>query len=413
MQFSSSWLRFFFPIIMLCMVWIGISTGILMTLFNTPILYNLPYILFFIAIVIAQIFKQSRIGMIACAQFICYFIIQHRLQIPIYKGTALLELSLLSFLFPIACVISHAFRNTSLITKGFAVYLAILGLFFVWALLIMNYDDQGGFSDGASGLLTSIPQFSLLPFILVLYLTCLVGISAILLLNKNRQLDAVIYTSVLFSACVFIFFHTPHISSILFSLSGVMVILYLISAGHKMAFNDRLTDLPGRTALEIELKHVGRKFSIAMLDVDHFKKFNDTYGHDTGDDVLKLVATLLQQVNGRAKAYRYGGEEFTIIFKGKYAEEAQPYLETLRQNIQDYEMILRNMVNRPQNSKQGQRKRGNHKPGNKVVNVTISIGVSDSRSSRNSSEVLKYADQALYKAKKAGRNCVKILQTDS
>ncbi|MEI8597157.1 GGDEF domain-containing protein [Vibrio sp. M60_M31a] len=62
------------------------------------------------------------------------------------------------------------------------------------------------------------------------------------------------------------------------------------------------------------------KYTIAMLDVDHFKNFNDTYGHDTGDNVLKLVATLLMKTRGGAKAYRFGGEEFTILFKGTYSE---------------------------------------------------------------------------------------------
>ena len=56
---------------------------------------------------------------------------------------------------------------------------------------------------------------------------------------------------------------------------------------------------------------------VAMVDVDHFKKFNDTYGHDTGDSVLRMIATKLQKVGGGGTAYRYGGEEFSIIFNGK------------------------------------------------------------------------------------------------
>ena len=105
---------------------------------------------------------------------------------------------------------------------------------------------------------------------------------------------------------------------------------------------------PGRRALETEMTHLGRKFTIAMLDVDHFKKFNDAHGHDTGDDVLKLVASKMTRVGGRAKVYRYGGEEFTVLFKGKYADDAIEYLEELREDIADYKMTLRNQSSRPQ-----------------------------------------------------------------
>ena len=94
-----------------------------------------------------------------------------------------------------------------------------------------------------------------------------------------------------------------------------------------------------------------------MTDVDHFKKFNDTYGHDVGDQVLRMVAARLKKVTGGGKAYRYGGEEFTIVFAGKTMEECQPHLEAVREAIENYAMQLRDKDSRPKNDEQGRSKR--------------------------------------------------------
>jgi GGDEF domain-containing protein len=93
------------------------------------------------------------------------------------------------------------------------------------------------------------------------------------------------------------------------------------------------------------------------------------------------------------------------MFKGKNAQDAFPFLDALRQDIADYEMVLRNEDDRPKNDKFGALKRRKTNEVEKVT-VTISIGVSDHQSSRKPTEVLKSADDALYKAKKAGRNRV-------
>ena len=78
-----------------------------------------------------------------------------------------------------------------------------------------------------------------------------------------------------------------------------------------------------------------------MADVDHFKNFNDTHGHDIGDQVLKLVAARLAEVEGGGRAFRYGGEEFCVIFDGRTAAQALPHLEAIRASIEDYQMAIR------------------------------------------------------------------------
>lgn len=406
---STPWIRFTLPLLLVIAGLFTSQYHLLVNNANQDVIQNLPYVLFVVAILVAQIFKQSRIGMLSSAMLLGYYIIQTRLQVPLSTGTTLLELSLLSLLLPVSCILTYLFRNSSLLTRSYFFYLLSLGAFVLWANLIVSYATEINYDINHSALLTSIQSLSHLPFLLTLFLCALIGITAIYVLNKNRIIDSAAYTAILMSSATFILFHIDYISSILFSLSGVMSIVYLIISGQQMAFNDELTNLPGRRALEIDMKNLGRNYSIAMLDVDHFKKFNDTYGHETGDDVLKLVASRIQSVRGKAKAYRYGGEEFTVIFKGKNAQDAQPFLNDLRQDIADYEMVLRNEVSRPKNDKVGALKRRRNNDVQKVK-ITISIGVSDNLTSRIPTEVLKFADDALYKAKKAGRNRVEVSQ---
>jgi PleD family two-component response regulator len=142
-----------------------------------------------------------------------------------------------------------------------------------------------------------------------------------------------------------------------------------------------------------------------MVDVDHFKKFNDTHGHDVGDQVLRLVATRLAGVGGSGIAFRYGGEEFTILFPGKDADEALPHLEELRADIAAYRMTLR-APDRPRRTRSGKRRRG-ASGGTKQLAVTVSIGVASRTPRHDAPEaVIKAADRALYRAKRGGRNRV-------
>jgi diguanylate cyclase (GGDEF)-like protein len=185
--------------------------------------------------------------------------------------------------------------------------------------------------------------------------------------------------------------------------AGLIIIVSVIETAYAMAFKDELTGLPARRALNAALHGLKRNYTIAMLDIDFFKKFNDRFGHDVGDQVLCMVASHLRRVGGGGTPYRYGGEEFTILFSGKVKEDAIPHLERLRQSIEAAQFGLRGK-NRPQKPPK-KSKKSKTKP--KIVTVTISIGVAESNSSRlKAASIMKAADQALYRAKKRGRNCI-------
>ncbi|WP_040259745.1 GGDEF domain-containing protein [Pseudomonas massiliensis] len=199
-------------------------------------------------------------------------------------------------------------------------------------------------------------------------------------------------------------FILPFTLNIMCSQVMLMIAAAVAHEGYQMAFRDELTGLPGRRALNERLQRLGRNYVIAMSDVDHFKRFNDTHGHDVGDQVLRLVASKLGKIGGGGRAYRYGGEEFALVFAGKTLEECLPHLEVVRGVIAAYVIHLRD-PDRPVDDQQGRQRRG--ASGASQVSVTISIGVAERQlEQRSPEEVIKAADQALYAAKGAGRNCV-------
>jgi diguanylate cyclase (GGDEF)-like protein len=187
--------------------------------------------------------------------------------------------------------------------------------------------------------------------------------------------------------------------------SGAILLVSLLQESHRLAFRDELTGLPSRRALEERLHGLGPVHAIAMLDVDHFKNFNDTHGHDIGDQVLRLVAARMAQAAGGGTAYRYGGEEFCILFPELRLADALPHVEKIRADIAAYQMAVRR-EDRPKDPEAGTRLRHLRSP-DKTLSVTVSIGVAEPDELRSTpAEVLRASDQALYRAKEAGRNRV-------
>jgi diguanylate cyclase (GGDEF)-like protein len=187
----------------------------------------------------------------------------------------------------------------------------------------------------------------------------------------------------------FYFLKISHANELSLLAIGVIIFALLIRESYNLAFYDELTSLPGRRALVEDMAKLGIKYSLSMIDIDHFKKFNDTYGHDTGDEVLKMVAMKLAKVSGGGKAYRYGGEEFVLLFPSKEVDDAFLHTDILRDVIAKSPFNVRN------------------KESSKVIYINISSGVVQKNSKdKDPFAVMKRADNALYKAKKAGRNIV-------
>jgi diguanylate cyclase (GGDEF)-like protein len=183
--------------------------------------------------------------------------------------------------------------------------------------------------------------------------------------------------------------------------AGLMLVTGTIARTFALAYHDGLTGLPSRRALTDALPRLAAPYAIAMVDVDHFKRLNDTHGHDTGDHVLRMVASHLASVGAGGTAYRYGGEEFTLVFPGKTVGDVLPELERLRAEIGGVPFARRGRL-RPRRKPARPRARASapHLP------VTVSIGVAGPGARAAAEDVIKAADRALYRAKEGGRNRV-------
>lgn len=196
---------------------------------------------------------------------------------------------------------------------------------------------------------------------------------------------------------------SPATAMIYFSIAPAAVLIALVLNSYNLAYLDELTGLPSRRALKQHLLALGKRYSIAMIDIDRFKSFNDRYGHDVGDQVLRMIAAQLQKTQGGARVYRYGGEEFTIVFANKDSREALIYVDNIREAIAKIPFFIRDPKRpkqKPDNPK--------HKPPLQKVKITISGGIAH-RDDHHATpfDVIKSADKALYTAKRGGRNQIR------
>ncbi|HEY1097260.1 MAG TPA: diguanylate cyclase [Alphaproteobacteria bacterium] len=168
------------------------------------------------------------------------------------------------------------------------------------------------------------------------------------------------------------------------------------------ALTDSLTNLSNRKAFDREMKNrtgeslsSGKPLSLLMVDIDHFKQFNDTYGHQVGDQVLRLVANVMQNsVKPYEMVARYGGEEFSVILPGSKLRDAEKIANKIREKI-----AVKDIFNQAKQENMG--------------HLTISIGAAQYKASEPVTSLIERADRALYKAKELGRNTVVAVEYDA
>jgi diguanylate cyclase (GGDEF)-like protein len=244
---------------------------------------------------------------------------------------------------------------------------------------------------------------------------------AVRFLITRKPLDAAMLWALFAFLLSLRFSETPRISMLYAIAAACILGASIVENSYLLAYHDELTGLPSRRAFNDALLRLRAPYSIAVVDIDHFKRFNDTYGHETGDQVLRLVATNLSHVTGGGQAYRCGGEEFVILFSGIAIPEVVPHLETLREAIQTSEFRLRGQERRQvprgadRRTARSRTSKGEairelaREDTSKSVSVTVSIGVATAGEKEKSSSpdaVQQAADKALYRAKANGRNRV-------
>ncbi|MAA62985.1 MULTISPECIES: GGDEF domain-containing protein [unclassified Idiomarina] len=239
---------------------------------------------------------------------------------------------------------------------------------------------------------------------LLIWTVAMGGVWATYLLYKSASAFAWSNWAAWFSLMVFLLAVQYQQASTWAALAAsACLLLALADQMLKLAYIDELTGLPQRRALMSQLQHLRKRSAVCMLDVDHFKKFNDRYGHEVGDQVLRLLGSILKE-HGGFKAYRYGGEEFTLVFFHNDEEKLKSTLESVRSQVANYPLKLRE-PSRPESKIKGKEARGK-KEQSKTVKVTISLGATLKEPDDTADSILKRADENLYSAKKAGRNKV-------
>ncbi len=368
-----------------------------------------PYLSLGLVSALCCYYNRSRLFIATISILLIYYLIQTHLQSTLGYQNTMLIYSLISVLHPLSLLFlafmpeRGLFNRYGLIMSAALALTLLSGVFLInyhstaLALIVTNWLPIKPFS----GLVLSLPASACYMLVII------VGIYR--LMKHNDEFALMIISISLFSFATLAKLNLANISAVMFIAVSISLIISMMGASYDMAYRDELTGLLGRRALNDRLQGLAREYAIAMMDVDHFKKFNDTYGHDIGDEVLKMVARKIGDVRGGGTAYRYGGEEFCIVFAGKDIDYCQPFLEDVRLDVQDYRMTLRDDVHRPKSRQTAKQRRGRRTKtrNEKTVSVTISIGMAEPDEKRNKPEiVLKAADNALYKAKKKGRNCL-------
>ena len=375
------------------------------------------YPIFAISLLLAWRFHSSRIFsaliLLLLAQRAIEFFYSH----PPMPGLKALEA--ISFLIPLNFALLALARERGFTLVAAVPRLALLFLESVFVAVICRPEPLAGPGLFHAALLrrswfrwTEIPQISLLIFAAVL-----AGL-LIHAFTHRRPLESGFVWALLS------FFLALNIGAVgmnsraYIATAAVILAVSIVETSYAMAYHDELTGLRSRRAYNDASVRVEPPYTLAAVDIDHFKSVNDTYGHDTGDEVLSLVAAKLAQVTGGGQAYRVGGEEFSILFPGRTVAEVLPDLENLRLEIEESGFRLRGRDRRmtPRGSdrratlqkKSSRRKaRSSTPPG--YLRVTVSIGVAEPTAKNPTfEEVNDLADQALYRAKQGGRNRVEI-----
>ncbi|HEV7521897.1 MAG TPA: GGDEF domain-containing protein [Candidatus Angelobacter sp.] len=367
---------------------------------QSPLVKFLPVVVFGVGLALSAFFRRSRLFFALLALTLAqsaFAWVMPRLSVDSARITA----NAISILLPLNLLVLAFLRERGIISPAGRRRLAMVALQVMSvAILCMPAVAQIAAQLGRAFVPPIFSQWSSLSQPALLAFILSTAVMTILLLRRYKAVESSLLWSVV---AAFIALHVAdasHLDGVYFAAGGLALIVALIETSYAMAYLDELTQLPSRRSLNEALLKLGETYSIAMLDVDHFKKFNDSYGHESGDQALKLVASRLSHITGGGKAYRYGGEEFAIVFPSKSSEEVFVYLDRMRRVIEQSVFTVRGADRR----RKGKSAIG--RGSKKQTNVTVSIGLAATNGDKLApAEVLRMADQALYKAKAKGRNC--------
>lgn len=399
-------LKILLPAALICGAYIGRAYLDLLGDDLHVIVDNLTYLFSIVVVLVAYQFNRSRIMMASIGVALFYWAVQRYLQVSLAQPDTGHSYLAISFTLPVLMLYLLLIPEKGIWNiYGLVFFLGFVLLGVVCVQLAPWLPEINGAAAEYYAPRPTDNYILSLGVTLLVALVTLVGV--VLLYMRNDEIEGALLGAFLSLYLVLALLHIQHISASMCTAATLCLLWGLLRSSHAMAYRDELTGLPGRRALNEKLNMLGSSFTIAMLDVDHFKRFNDTYGHDVGDEVLKLVASRVRGVGSGGTAYRYGGEEFCIVFPRRSVDETVAPLDRVREEIGNYIMSLRDRNLRPTRAREGTRKRGATRVGSDQFSVTISAGIAARSADHPDPEaVLAAADKKLYQAKKAGRNRV-------
>lgn len=360
---------------------------------------TLPYVLAFFGLLLSVWFQHSRTFYAVCILLFA--------MVAVTSFNGLNHKALingLSLILPIAFIVLSVVKERGITSR----YGLIKGLVFI-ALILAVFLDAGRTNPWLEKLkaanpvfcpvegMAGIPRWGI--FLFIVCLCILIAQSFVFSSNMDIAFTGVTMGSFL----ILHFTEYPDVLSIFYSAVFLIIMIALFQTSYSLAFHDTLTGVLSRRALEQEMLRLGKKYAVAMVDIDHFKLVNDRYGHKVGDDVLKMIASMIDQNADGGKTFRYGGEEFVVIFPRRNAGEIYEIMDRLREAIEKRPLVLRS----PKRPKRKPKTKIFRESGREKIKVTVSIGIADKNERvQSAGRVIEAADKALYKAKKNGRNRV-------
>jgi diguanylate cyclase (GGDEF)-like protein len=421
------------------------------------------YSVFAAGILLAWRFQSSRI----LFALLTVFLAQRALEFfssgrAVASGPGRIALEAVAFLLPLNFIAFSVFRERGLVFSAIVPRLALLFFESVFVAIICRPGTIVGPAFLHSHFLgrmawTPLPSLALLAFVAAL------AVLLVRLVLFRKPTESGLLWALLATFLAFQVGAVGPAATAYLATAGLILISSIIENSYFLAYHDELTSLPARRAFNDALLRLEIPYAVAVVDIDHFKSFNDTYGHETGDQVLRMVAGKLASVTGGGRAYRVGGEEFSILFPGRSAKDVMPHLELLRsvievatfrvrageerrgtartaesrasdsgtadaqsqnsanaeaRNTENQSKEFRNHDRRSSERRArprrppAQRKRAraiDADPANQELSVTVSIGAAEPNARfRSVEQVIQAADQALYRAKQSGRNRVEF-----
>lgn len=371
-------------------------------------LIQVPYYLLALVSLLGLFLNRSREAGAAMFLVVVYYCIQRELQLPLELERPGNVYFLLCLMVPIGIIALAAMPECRTLEFWGLAALLLAPILFVIGIRVLEQVLGSGESLNALWLPRSDAPTILSTQAFYLFGAAILFCLIMFIVRQNAA-EAGILFSAIFAFATLNWLYIPMISTVMILAAGLALFVGVISSLLRMLYHDELTGLADRKALNKDMLRLNEGDILVMVDIDKFKNLNDSYGHDTGDEVLKLVSALIDETGERSHAYRYGGEEFTLLFRHRDPDKALAAMQSVREKIAAYPIVIRVRAQRPKKQKHGAAYRNNTEAAlrnKKAIRTSVSMGAVILRAEEHPMEALKRADEQLYKAKKTGRNRV-------